>query len=124
MTGFCVAGPGCRECATDSGCAGGVAQVGLAGGPEQLSVRQARLHGIQLVLKTTEQITGTLHSNEARNEGRVLSNDVLNTFYLWLYSVGHLNQRTKEPRNQGNVLFNDALNTFYLWLYSVGHSNQ
>ena len=35
------------------------------------------------------------------NEGNVLFNDALNTFYL-----------RKEGRK--NVLFNDALNTFYL----------
>ena len=49
------------------------------------------------------------------NEGNVLFNDALNTFYLRLYCVRHMVKEGKE----GNVLFNDALNTFYLRLYCV-----
>ena len=58
-------------------------------------------------------------------KGNVLFNDALNTFYLWLYGVGHMvkdrsdSKRGKERK--GNVLFNDALNTFYLRLYGIRH---
>ena len=60
---------------------------------------------------------------EWRKEGNVLFNDVLNTFYLRLYGVGHMvnDHSDSERRKKGNVLFNDALNTFYLRLY--GHSD-
>ena len=44
-----------------------------------------------------------------RNEGNVLFNDALNTFYY-----GYMGR-------ERNVLFNDALNTFYLRLYGVRH---
>ena len=47
-----------------------------------------------------------------RKEGNVLINDALNTFYLRLYG-----------RKEGNVLFNDALNTFYLRLYGRNEGN-
>ena len=46
-----------------------------------------------------------------RKEGRVLFNDTLNTFCLWLYNVRLV---VKEVFS-----FNDALNTFCLWLYNV-----
>ena len=51
-----------------------------------------------------------------KEEGNVLFNDALNTFYLRLYGVRH-----GKGRKKGNVLFNDALNTFYLQLYEVRH---
>ena len=68
-------------------------------------------------------------------EGSVLFNDALNTFYLRLYGVGHMVKdhsdsergNTLPPhiqvtgRKEGTVLFNDALNIFYLRLYGVGH---
>ena len=57
-------------------------------------------------------------------EGNVLFNDTLNTFYLWLYGIGHMvkdHSDSESGRKEGNVLFNDALNTFYLWLYGIGH---
>ena len=47
--------------------------------------------------------------------GHVLYTNTLNTFYLQLYSVGHMVERER------NVLVNDALNTFYLRLYGIGH---
>ena len=59
-----------------------------------------------------------------RKEGNVLFNDTLNTFYLWLYCVGHMikdHSDSENGRKEGNVLFNDTLNTFYLRLYGVGH---
>ena len=40
-------------------------------------------------------------------EGYILFNDAVNTFYLRLYGVGH-------TVKEGNILFNDAVNTFYL----------
>ena len=50
---------------------------------------------------------------EGRNEGNILFNDALNTFY----GIGRMLQdhsdKEREGRNEGNVLFNDALNTFY-----------
>ena len=64
---------------------------------------------------------------EVGKEGNVLFNDALNTFYLWLYGVGHMvkdhsdHEETHcrhmgylKGRKGGNVLFNNALNTFYL----------
>ena len=42
-------------------------------------------------------------------EGNILFNDAINTFYLRLYG------------RERNVLFNDALNTFYLRLYGMRH---
>ena len=53
-----------------------------------------------------------------REEGNVLFNDALNTFYLRLYGITHMIEYTWK---EGNVLFKDALNTFYLRLYGVGH---
>ena len=82
-----------------------------------------------------------------RKEGNVLFNDALNTFYLWLYGVGHMVKDHSdseignplpphglllpisikgsfmEGRKEGNVLFNDALNTFYftvIWRRTYG----
>ena len=40
-------------------------------------------------------------------------NEVLNTFYLQLYGVGHMvkdHSDRERGRKEGNVLFNDALN--------------
>ena len=72
-------------------------------------------------------------------EGNVLFNDALNTFYVWLYGVGHMVKDHSDSQRkemfylmmhsthfiygymEGNVLFNDALNTFYVRLYGVGH---
>ena len=47
-----------------------------------------------------------------RKEGNVLFNDDLSTFYLRLYG-----------RKEGNVLFNDDLSTFYLRLYGRKEGN-
>ena len=44
------------------------------------------------------------------NEGNVLFNDALNTFYLRLFG-----------RKEESVLFNDALDTLYLRLYGVSY---
>ena len=49
-------------------------------------------------------------ASDILREGNVLFNDTLNTFYLWLYGIGHI-------LNEGNTL-----NTFYLWLFGIGHS--
>ena len=75
-----------------------------------------------------------------RKEGNVLFNDALNTFYLRLYGVGHMEgmkegfyltthsthfiygYMASDIWKEGRVLFNDALNTFYLRLYGVGHN--
>ena len=57
------------------------------------------------------RLYGAIHG---RKEGNVLLNDALNIFYLRLYGAIH-------GWKEGNVLFNDALNTFYLWLYGVIH---
>ena len=51
-------------------------------------------------------------------KGRVLFNDALNIFYLWVYGIGHM---VKKYGKEGSVLFNDALNIFNLRLYGVGH---
>ena len=85
------------------------------------------------------QISPSHLGTETRKEGNVLFNNVLNTFYLRLYGVGHMvkegNVLFNDAPNtfylrlygvghmvkEGNVLFNDALNTFYLWLYGIGH---
>ena len=77
----------------------------------------------------------TMHSThfiysymEGWKEGSDLLNDALNTFYLWLYGVGHdlsikclnsychraMTHLIAKQKEEGNVLFNDALNTFYL----------
>ena len=56
------------------------------------------------------EIAQWVHHEGLEEEGNILFNHALNTFYLRLYG-----------RKEGNVLFNDALNTFYLWLYGVGH---
>ena len=50
----------------------------------------------------------------------ILFNDVLSTFYLWLYGyvIGYWVVGTERERN---VLFNDVLNTFYLRLYDIRH---
>ena len=58
---------------------------------------------------------------EGRKEGNVLFNDVLKTFYLRLYGVGHMVKDHSDRERERNVLFNDALNTFYLRLYGVRH---
>ena len=67
-------------------------------------------------------------------EGNVLFNDALNTFYLRLYGIGKKYRKEMfylttysahfiygymvvKEMQEGNVLFNDALNTFYLRLY-------
>ena len=72
------------------------------------------------------------------NEENVLFNNTLNTFYLWLYGIGHiLNEENvlfnnalntffngymeSDILNEENVLFNNTLNTFYLWLYGIRH---
>ena len=55
-------------------------------------------------------------------EGNILFNDALNTFYLWLYGIGHKvedHSESERGRKEGNVLFNDTHNTFYLQLYGV-----
>ena len=63
---------------------------------------------------------------EGRKEGNVLFNDTLNTFYLWLYGVGHMvkdHSDSERGRNEVNILFNDALNTFYftvMWRRTYG----
>ena len=57
-------------------------------------------------------------------EGNVLFNDILNTFHLRLYGVGHMvknHSDSERGERERNVLFNDALNTFYLRLYGVRH---
>ena len=40
---------------------------------------------------------------KGRNEGNILFNDVLNTFYLRLYSVGHM-VKDHSDRERGNPL--------------------
>ena len=50
--------------------------------------------------------TNAIWLDTAREEGNVLLNDALDTFYLRLYG-----------RKEGNVLLNDTLDTFYLRLY-------
>ena len=56
------------------------------------------------------------------NVGNDLFNDALNTFYLWIYGVGHnIVKNHSDSGRKEDVLFNDALNTFYLRLYGVGH---
>ena len=42
----------------------------------------------------------------------ILFNDTLNTFYLWLYGIGHI-------LNEGNVLFNGRKEMFYLRTHST-----
>ena len=56
-------------------------------------------------------------------EGNGLFNNTHNTFYLWLYRVGHMvkDHTDIEKGRRRSVLFNDTLNTFYLRLYDVGH---
>ena len=44
-------------------------------------------------------------------EGNILFNDALNTFYLQLYGVRHM-VKDHPDSEEGNILFNDALNTF------------
>ena len=62
------------------------------------------------------------HSDSKRKEGKVLFNDALNTFYLWLHGVRHMvKDHSDSERKEENILFNDALNTFYLLLYGVRH---
>ena len=106
-----------------------------------------------MALKTTLIVSENTHCRHigysfqlARKEGNVLFNDALNTFYLWVYGVGHmvrdhsdsergnpmhphrllLSINSKVPvRKPGNTrrngLFNHALNTFYLRVYGVRH---
>ena len=67
-------------------------------------------------------------------EGNVLFNDALNTFYFWLYGIGQMSRNicllfchktcllfvyVCWREEEGNVLFNDALNTFYFRLYGI-----
>ena len=40
---------------------------------------------------------------EGRKEGKVLFNDALNTFYLWLYSIGHMIKHLSDSET-GNPL--------------------
>ena len=40
---------------------------------------------------------------EGRMEGNVLFNDALNTFYLWLYGVGHM-VKDHSDSERGNML--------------------
>ena len=44
------------------------------------------LHG----LLAPSQTRSTKYTSHGRNEGSILFNDVFNTFYLWLYGVGHM----------------------------------
>ena len=67
-------------------------------------------------------MTTQIVREEERKEGLVLFNDMLNTFYLWLYGIRHMvkdHSDSERGRKEGHVLFNDTLNTFYLWLYGV-----
>ena len=41
--------------------------------------------------------------NEGRKEGNVLFNDALNTFYVWLYGVGHM-VKDHSDSERGNLL--------------------
>ena len=52
------------------------------------------------------QISPSHLGTETRKEGNVLFNDVLNTFYLWLYGIGHI---VKEGRKE----------MFYLTMHST-----
>ena len=47
---------------------------------------------------------------EGRKEGNILFNDALNTFYLWLYGVGHIvkdqsNSERENPLPPHGLLF-------------------
>ena len=44
-----------------------------------------------------------LRSDVGREEGRVLFNDALNTFYLWLYDIGHM-VKDHSDSEKGNPL--------------------
>ena len=72
---------------------------------------------------------------DIRNEGNVLFNDALNTFYLRLYATNETKEMVyltmhsthfiygyMQPTKR-NGLFNDALNTFYLQLYATNERN-
>ena len=58
------------------------------------------------------------HLDRDRKEGNVLFIDALNTFYLWLYGVGHMvkDNSDRERKEGRKCLFN---NTLYLRLYGV-----
>ena len=57
---------------------------------------------MQIIFQQTE-----LHSHQIisqdRNEGNVLFNDTLNTFYLWLYGVRHI-VKDYSDSERGNLL--------------------
>ena len=58
------------------------------------------------------------YSERRRKEGNVLFNDALNTFYLWLYGVGHMvedHSYSERWRKKGNVLFNDGYMASDIW---------
>ena len=45
-------------------------------------------------------------SETGRKEGNVLFNDALNTFYLWLYGVGHkVKDHSERERKEGRKCF-------------------
>ena len=64
-------------------------------------------YNIKILIKIYFPSKGQDKSKE--QEGNILYNDTLNTFYLVIWE------------GERNVLFNDALNTFYLRLYGVRH---
>ena len=47
-------------------------------------------HNTNINMTPKEQYYVNIHHFEGRNEGSVLFNDALNTFYLRLYGVGHM----------------------------------
>ena len=46
-----------------------------------------------------------LASTTGRKEGNILFNDALNTFYIWLYGIGHMvNHNDHSDSERGNLL--------------------
>ena len=43
------------------------------------------------------------HKNTMKDERNILFNDALNTFYLWLYSIGHMVKDLSDSE-RGNLL--------------------
>ena len=50
-----------------------------------------------------EKCSIKLCTRQGRKEGNVLFNDALNTFYLWLYGVGHM-VKDHSDSERGNLL--------------------
>ena len=75
--------------------------------------------------RCTCSTVGTAHTHvvwEGKKEGNVLFNDTLNTFYLWLYGIGHTVEDHSE-NERGNHMGYSFWLTARVLLYAQSHSN-